>query len=51
MLGKIFIPKEDEVNEQFKILCNKELCDLYSSPNIVLVATNAQALGGIPFAL
>jgi len=32
---KIFGPKKDEVSEQFSMLCNKELCDLYRSPSVV----------------
>jgi hypothetical protein len=28
-------PEKDEVNEQFRILQNEEVCDLYRRPNIV----------------
>ena len=37
MLGRIFGPKRDEIREEFRKLHNEELCDLYSSPNIVRV--------------
>jgi hypothetical protein len=36
-LRKIFGPKRDEVTGEWRTLCNKELIDLYSSPNIVRV--------------
>jgi hypothetical protein len=35
--NNVFGPQRDEVSEQIKILHNKELCDLYKSPNIVRV--------------
>jgi len=37
VLSKIFGPKNGEMSRQFRILCNKELCDLYRSPSIVRV--------------
>ena len=37
MLGRIFGPKRDEIRGEFRKLHNEELCDLYSSPNIVRV--------------
>jgi hypothetical protein len=36
-LSKIFGPKGDEVTEELRRLHNKELYDLYSSPNIIRV--------------
>jgi hypothetical protein len=36
-LRKIFGPKRDEVIEKWRILCSKEVYDLYSKPNIILV--------------
>ena len=35
MLRNVFGPKRDEVTGKWRILCNEELNDLYSSPNIV----------------
>ena len=35
VLKKIFGPKRDEVTRQWKRLHNKEVCALYSSPNII----------------
>ena len=37
MLRKTTGPKRDKVIEQQRKLHNKELCDLYSSPNIIWV--------------
>jgi hypothetical protein len=37
VLRRIFGPKRDEVTGEWRRLCNKELHDLYSSPNIVQV--------------
>jgi hypothetical protein len=37
VLRKIFEPKTDEVTGEWRKLHNKELNDLYSSPNIVRV--------------
>jgi len=37
VLRKIFGPKGDEVTRQWRKLHNKELSDLYSSPNIIWV--------------
>jgi hypothetical protein len=35
MLKRIFGPKRDELTEGWRKLHNKELCDLYSSSNII----------------
>ena len=35
VLGKVFVPKREEVRGEWRRLHNKEFCDLYSSPNIV----------------
>jgi hypothetical protein len=35
VLRKIFGPKRDEVTEEWRRLCNEELHNLYSSPNII----------------
>jgi hypothetical protein len=37
VLRSIFGPKRDEVVEEWRKLYNKELHDLYSSPNIIRV--------------
>ena len=37
MLRRIFGPKRDEVTREWRRLHNKELYDLYSSPNIIQV--------------
>jgi hypothetical protein len=37
VLRRIFGPKRDEVIEEWKRLHNKELYDLYSSPNVMRV--------------
>ena len=37
VLRRIFGPRRDEVNEEWRRLHNEELNDLYSSPNIVRV--------------
>jgi hypothetical protein len=37
VLRRIFGPKRDEVGGEWKRLHNKELCALYSSPNIIRV--------------
>jgi hypothetical protein len=35
VLRRIFVPKRDEVTEEWRRLHNKELYALYSSPNII----------------
>ena len=35
VLRRIFGPKRDEVAGEWRKLCNMELCDLYSTPNII----------------
>ena len=37
MLKRIFGPRKDEVTGEWRTLYNKELTDLYSSPNIIRV--------------
>jgi len=37
VLRRILGPKRDEATEDWRILYNEELCDLYSSPNIMRV--------------
>jgi hypothetical protein len=37
VLRRMFVPKRDEVTEDWRKLHNEELNDLYSSPNIVRV--------------
>jgi hypothetical protein len=37
VLRRIFGPKRDEVTEEWRKLHNKELRDLYSSPNIIRI--------------
>jgi hypothetical protein len=37
LLRRIFGPKRDEVTREWRRLHNKELCILYSSPNIIRV--------------
>jgi len=36
-LRRVFVPKRDEVRGKWRKLCNEELSDLYSLPNIVQV--------------
>jgi hypothetical protein len=36
VLRRIFGPERDKVTRKWRGLCNKELYDLYSSPNIRL---------------
>jgi hypothetical protein len=35
VLGRIFVPKTDEMTVEQRKLHNQELCNLYSSPNII----------------
>jgi hypothetical protein len=35
VLRRIFVPKRDEVTEEWRKLCNVELNDLYSSTDII----------------
>jgi hypothetical protein len=44
MLGKIFGLERDEVNRERRRLYNKEIYDLYSSPNVIWV-TNTRRMG------
>jgi hypothetical protein len=37
VLRRIFGPKRDEVTGECRKLHNEELCDLYSSPNIIRI--------------
>jgi len=37
VLRRIFVPRRDELTEEWRRLHNEELNDLYSSPNIVRV--------------
>ena len=37
VLRRIFVPKRDEVTEEWRKLHNEKLNDLYCSPNIVQV--------------
>jgi hypothetical protein len=37
VLRKIFGPKKDEVTEEWRELHNKELHDLYSSPDLIRI--------------
>jgi hypothetical protein len=37
VLRKIFGPKRDEVTGEWRRIHNKEICNLYSSPNILQV--------------
>jgi hypothetical protein len=40
--GRIFGPKRDEETEEFRKLHNKELNDLYYSPNIILMINSGR---------
>jgi len=37
VLRRVFVPKRDEVTEEWRKLRNEELSDLYTLPNIVRV--------------
>jgi hypothetical protein len=37
-LRKIFGPKRDKVTREWRRLCNEELHDLYSMPNVIWVS-------------
>jgi hypothetical protein len=37
VLRRIFVPKRDEVTGKRKKLHNEKLCDLYSSPSIIII--------------
>jgi hypothetical protein len=37
VLSRIFGPKRDDVTAEWRILHNKELRDLYSSPSIIIL--------------
>ena len=37
VLSRIFGPKRNEVTGECRILRNKELCAMYSSPNVIRV--------------
>jgi hypothetical protein len=44
VLRKVFGPKRDEVTGEWRKLHNEELNDLYSLPNIVLVAKSGRGV-------
>ena len=46
VLRRIFRPKRDEVTREWRKLHNKELNDLYSSPNIVQVIKSRMRWAG-----
>ena len=46
VLTRIFRPKRDEVTREWRKLHNKELNDLYSSPNIVQVIKSRMRWAG-----
>jgi hypothetical protein len=37
MFRKIFGPERDELNRERTRLCNEEICDIYSLPNVIWV--------------
>jgi hypothetical protein len=37
VLRRVYEPKREEVTEEWRILCNEELKNLYCSPNFVRV--------------
>jgi hypothetical protein len=46
VLGRIFGPKRDEVTGEWRKLHNGELCNLYSSPDIVRQIKARRKVGG-----
>jgi hypothetical protein len=42
VLRKMFGPKKDEVTREWRRLHNKELYDVYSSPNIIRVTNQEE---------
>jgi hypothetical protein len=47
VLRRIFGPKRDEVTGEWRKLLNKELRDLYSSPNIIrIIKSRENVMGG-----
>jgi hypothetical protein len=47
VLGRIFGPKEDEVTGDWRKLHNKELHNLYSSPNIMIKSRRMRWVGHV----
>jgi hypothetical protein len=48
VLRRIFGPKRDEVTGEWRKLHNKELHDLYSSPNIIRIIKSRRMIMGGP---
>jgi hypothetical protein len=46
VLRRIFGPKRDKVTGEWRRLHNKELCGLYSSPNIIREIKSRKQMGG-----
>jgi hypothetical protein len=46
VLRRIFGSKMDEVTRDWRRLHNKELCDIYFSPNIIRVIKSKTLMGG-----
>jgi len=40
VLRRIILPKQDNVTGEWRRLHNEELCDLYSSPNVIQVISS-----------